>query len=75
MKNIHLQLKNLIGQIESAMIQASIIRKTLVFNHFGTVSAIVGVWFGAMCVSGVGDPLPKRQTIGICDGHEDLSSC
>ena len=45
------------------------------FNHFGTVSAIVGVWFGAMCVSGVGDPLPKRQTIGICDGHEDLSSC
>ena len=28
-----------------------------------------------MCVSGVGDPLPKRQTIGICDGHEDLSSC
>ena len=44
------------------------------FNHFGTVSAIVGVWFGAMCVSGVGDPLPKRQTIGICDDHEDLSS-
>ena len=44
------------------------------FNHFGTVSAIVGVWFGAMCVSGVGDPLSKRQTIGICDGHEDLSS-
>ena len=37
-----------------------------VLNHFGTVSAIVGVWFGAMCVSGVGDPLPKRQTIGIC---------
>ena len=46
-----------------------------VFNHFGTVSAIVGVWFGAMCVSGIGDPLPKRQTLGICDGHEDLSSC
>ena len=45
------------------------------FNHFGTVSAIVGVWFGAMCVSGVDDPLPKRQTIGICDCHEDLSSC
>ena len=21
------------------------------------------------------DSLPKRQTIGICDGHEDLSSC
>ena len=46
-----------------------------VFKDFGTVSAIVGVWFGAMCVSGVGDPLPKLQTIGICDGHEDLSSC
>ena len=46
-----------------------------VFNHFGTVSAIVGVWFGAMCVSGVGDLLPKRQTTGICNGHEDLSSC
>ena len=45
------------------------------FNHFGTVIAIVGVWFGAMRVSGVGDPLPKRQTIGICDGHEDLLSC
>ena len=52
------------------------------FNHFGMhiamqtlKTAIVGVWFGAMCVSGVGDPLPKRQTIGICDGHEDLSSC
>ena len=28
-----------------------------------------------MCVSGIGDPLPKRQTIGICDGHDDLSSC
>ena len=25
------------------------------------------------CVSGVGYPLPKRQTIGICDGHEDLA--
>ena len=35
------------------------------FNHFGTVSAIVGVWFGAMCAS-VGDPLPKRQTIKNC---------
>ena len=35
------------------------------FNHFGTVSAIVGVWFGAVCVSGVGNPLPKRQTIRI----------
>ena len=50
------------------------------FNHFGTVSAIVavGVWFGAgamFCVSGIGNPLPKRQTIRICDGHEDLSSC
>ena len=22
------------------------------------------------CVSGVGYPLPKRQTIKICDGHE-----
>ena len=27
------------------------------------------------CVSGVDYPLPKRQTIRICDGHEDLSSC
>ena len=44
-------------------------------NHFGTVFAIVEVWFGAMCVSDIGDPLPKQQTIGICDGHEDLSSC
>ena len=24
------------------------------------------------CVSGIGYPLPKRQTIRICDGHEDL---
>ena len=31
-----------------------------VFNHFGTVSAIIGVWFGAVCVSGVDNPLPKR---------------
>ena len=48
------------------------------FKHFGTVSDIVGVWFGAggnVCVSGVGHLLPKRQTIGICDGHEDLSNC
>ena len=30
-----------------------------VFNHFGTVSAIIEVWFGAGCVSGVDDPLPK----------------
>ena len=56
-------------------LEASQVPGVGVFNHFGTVSAIVGVWFGAMCVSGVGDPLPKRQTIGICDGHEDLSSC
>ena len=28
-----------------------------------------------VCVSGVVNPLPKRQTIRICDGHEDLSSC
>ena len=27
------------------------------------------------CVSGVDYPLPKRQTIRICDGHKDLSSC
>ena len=40
------------------------------------------MWFGAsgsglelFCVSGVDYPLPKRQTIRICDGHEDLSSC
>ena len=26
------------------------------FNHFGTVSAIIGVWFGAVCVFGAGDP-------------------
>ena len=28
-----------------------------------------------VCVSGVGNPLPKRHTNRICDGHEDLSSC
>ena len=27
------------------------------------------------CVSGVVNPLPKQQTITICGGHEDLSSC
>ena len=32
------------------------------FNHFGTVSAIVGVWFGAMCVSGIG---PNDRLSGI----------
>ena len=33
-----------------------------------TVSAIIGVWFGAgcnVCVSGVGDPLPKCQLSGF----------
>ena len=28
-----------------------------------------------VCVSGVVNSLPKRQTNRICDGHEDLSSC
>ena len=32
------------------------------------------MWFGAsnVCVSGVADPLPKRHTSRICEGHEDL---
>ena len=35
------------------------------------------MWFGAgnVCVSGVGDALPKQHTGRICEGHEDLSSC
>ena len=44
------------------------------FNHFGTVSAIVGVPVQCLCFWHF-NPLPKRQTIRICDGHEDLSSC
>ena len=47
-----------------------------VFNR----GVVWSLWFrfgaGAMfCVSGIGYPLPKRQTIRICDGHEDLLSC
>ena len=45
---------------------------------YSTVNLLpYGVWFGAsnVCVSGVADPLPKRHTSRICEGHEDLSSC
>ena len=41
------------------------------FNHFGTVSAIIGVWFGA-CVSGVVDPLlasPKEKSTSYAKGY------
>ena len=33
------------------------------------------VWSCNVCVSGVGDALPKRYTNRICEGHEDLPSC
>ena len=32
---------------------------THVVPPLGTVSAIIGVWFGAVCVFVAGDPLPK----------------
>ena len=50
MKNIHLQLRNLIGQIESAMIQASIGILCLCFlHHCGIIIGTIAI----ACISGV----------------------
>ena len=55
------------------------VRVTRPFRFFseGLVRETRGVVWSLcnVCVSGIVDPLPKRQTIRICDGHEDLSSC
>ena len=56
-----------------AMLQYSAVQTSRegVFNR--NVSSTVGgvVW----SVSCVANPLPKRHTSRICEGHEDLSSC
>ena len=40
------------------------------------LESLVPVWSSGcnVCVSGIVNPLPKQQTMRICDGHEDLSS-